>query len=67
VPGKKPITFRLGAGRVIDGWDRGLEGMKVGGLCRLRIPSELGYGEKGKGEIPSNADLVFTVELMAIR
>lgn len=63
----KPITFPLGIGKVIDGWERGLEGMKVGELRRLRIPAELGYGAQGKKKIPANSDLVFTVELMAIR
>ena len=63
----KPITFVLGSGRVIKGWDQGIEGMKVGGLRRLTIPPELGYGERGKGKIPANARLTFTVELMRVR
>lgn len=64
---KKPIGFVLGTGRVIDGWDLGIAGMKVGGLRRLIIPAELAYGARGKGKIPPNSRLTFTLELMAIR
>ncbi|MCB9751803.1 MAG: FKBP-type peptidyl-prolyl cis-trans isomerase [Myxococcales bacterium] len=63
---RKPITFELGKGRVIKGWDQGIEGMKVGGLRKLVIPAALGYGERARGKIPANADLTFTVELMAV-
>jgi peptidylprolyl isomerase len=64
---EKPITFTLGAGEVIKGWDKGLVGMKVGGKRKLTIPPELAYGKKGNGTlIPPDATLVFEVELVRI-
>ncbi len=64
----EPIEFPLGAGRVIKGWDRGVEGMKVGETKILNIPPELGYGERGAGGvIPPNATLIFEVNLVDVR
>lgn len=65
--GKTPFTFTLGAGQVIQGWDQGLVGMKVGGQRMLIIPADLGYGATGAGaSIPPNAALVFDVALVSI-
>ena len=67
--GGEPFTFRLGAGQVIRGWDRGFDGMKVGGKRRLILPPDLGYGASGTpdGSIPANAGLVFEMELLDVR
>ncbi len=63
----RAFSFALGQGQVIQGWDEGVAGMKVGGQRRLVIPSELGYGSRGVGPIPPDSVLILDVELLAVR
>ncbi len=62
---RTPFTFPLGGGRVIKGWDQGVEGMQVGEKRLLNIPAGLAYGERARGTIPANSPLLFEVELLA--
>jgi FKBP-type peptidyl-prolyl cis-trans isomerase FkpA len=69
-PGRSPFDFVIGAtgpGSVIQGWNQGVVGMKVGGSRRLIIPPDLGYGSSGNASIPPNATLVFDIDLLSIQ
>lgn len=64
----EPFTFPLGAGHVIQGWDQGVVGMKVGGRRRLVIPAHLGYGNQGAGGVIAPGEtLIFVIDLVALR
>ena len=65
-PGRDPLLITLGAGQVIQGWDEGIPGMKVGGKRRLTIPPHLGYGNQAVGAIPANSTLIFEVDLLGV-
>ena len=62
----EPFTFTIGTGQVIQGWEQGFSGMKVGEKRRLTIPPEMGYGDRAIGTIPANSVLIFEVELISI-
>lgn len=64
--GRQPISFVLGAGQVISGWEQGFQGMRVGGKRVLIIPPSLAYGSQGIGPIPPNATLTFEVALLKV-
>jgi len=63
----QPLDFPLGAGMVIQGWDQGIQGMKVGGRRKLVIPPHLGYGDRGAGgAIKGGETLIFVVDLVSV-
>jgi FKBP-type peptidyl-prolyl cis-trans isomerase len=62
----EPFTFTIGSGGVIQGWDEGVAGMKVGERRKLIVPPSAGYKDKAQGEIPPNSTLVFDIELLGV-
>lgn len=64
--GRDPFSFTLGGGQVIEGWDRGLVGMREGGLRRLVVPPSLAYGATRNGPIPAHTTLLFEIELVRV-
>jgi FKBP-type peptidyl-prolyl cis-trans isomerase len=64
--GGTPITFQIGAGQVIPGFERGILGMRVGGKRRVTVPPSLGYGNQPRDRIPANSTLVFEIELVSV-
>jgi len=63
----EPLSFRLGVGQVIAGWDQGVQGMRVGGRRQLTIPPHLGYGDRGAGAVIKPGEtLIFVVDLLAV-
>jgi len=66
--GKDPLTFMLGGGQLITGFEQGVTGMKVGGKRAVTIPPSLGYGEQGAGDaVPPNSTLIFELELVDVK
>ena len=65
-PGREPFRFTVGAGQVIQGWDQGIPGMKIGGKRKLTIPPSMGYGNSDNGAIPANSVLIFEVDLLVV-
>ena len=65
--GRTPLSITLGIGQVIQGWDQGVPGMKVGGKRKLTIPPHLGYGNRSVGSIPPNSTLIFEVNLLEVK
>ncbi|KAJ8320757.1 hypothetical protein KUTeg_002344 [Tegillarca granosa] len=65
-PGRPPITFQLGTGQVIPGWEQGLLDMCIGERRKLHIPSHLAYGKTGAGVIPPDTDLIFETEIVTL-
>lgn len=63
----QPFVTQIGVGRVIQGWDKGVPGMRIGGRRMLLIPYQMGYGEAGRGSIPPRATMLFDVELLEIQ
>jgi peptidylprolyl isomerase len=63
-----PFEFQLGAGQVIEGWDAGVAGMRIGGRRKLTIPPRMGYGDRGAGRaIKPGETLIFVVDLLGVR
>ncbi len=62
----RTLTFKLGTGAVISGWDQALQGMKVGERRKVNVPAEMAYGKKGKSKVPPNATIIFDIELLSI-
>lgn len=66
IPRGEPFVFTLGAGQVIQGWEQGFAGMKVGGTRTIVVPPDMGYGARAVGSIPANSTLIFEVELLKV-
>lgn len=65
--GREPLSFVVGAGQMIKGFDMGVVGMKVGGSRKMTLPPEYAYGSQANGPIPANSTLVFEVELLEVK